>query len=35
LFATEVYKMYKLVAEKKGWQFEQLEATLNELGGIR
>jgi peptide chain release factor 1 len=35
LFAADLYRMYQRYAETRGWKFENLDVTENELGGFR
>lgn len=35
LFASELFRMYSRVAERKGWRLQILDSNQSELGGIR
>lgn len=35
LFATEMLKLYTCFAEHKGWQFELLERSHSDVGGLK
>jgi peptide chain release factor 1 len=35
LFARDLYEMYTKFVEKRGWKFEVLELSANELGGMK
>jgi peptide chain release factor 1 len=35
LFARDLYEMYTRFVEKRGWKFEVLELSANELGGMK
>jgi len=35
LFAADLYRMYQRYAEGRGWRFEQMDASENDLGGFK
>ncbi|MBV18237.1 MULTISPECIES: peptide chain release factor 1 [Thalassospira] len=35
LFAADLYRMYQRYAEGRGWKFEQMDASENDLGGFK
>ncbi|MDG4720048.1 MULTISPECIES: peptide chain release factor 1 [Thalassospira] len=35
LFAADLYRMYQRYAESRGWKFEQMDASENDLGGFK
>ncbi|HAI31409.1 MULTISPECIES: peptide chain release factor 1 [unclassified Thalassospira] len=35
LFAADLYRMYQRYAEGRGWKFEQMDASENDIGGFK